>query len=105
MIDIRAVEEKAKQYAESVRGLNHRKTAAPDFVKGAEFVLSAFDYKWRDATKELPAYNTRVLVKKEGRFVNIGILVFDDGKKGGNKWLCGNSVRNWDIDYWMPLPE
>ena len=41
---------KAKEYADGIRGLTHKKTASVDFEKGAQFVLESM--KWRNAEKE-----------------------------------------------------
>lgn len=32
---------KAKEYADGIRGLTHKKTASVDFEKGAQFVLES----------------------------------------------------------------
>lgn len=93
---------KAKEYADGIRGLTHKKTASVDFEKGAQFVLESM--KWRNAEKDPPPLDTRVLVKSSGKFVNTGMLVFDSEHKK-NIWICGNTNRAWDINFWKPLPQ
>lgn len=93
---------KAKEYADGIRGLTHKKTASVDFEKGAQFVLDSM--KWRNAEKDPPPLDTRVLVKSSGKFVNTGMLVFDSEHKK-NIWICGNTNRAWDINFWKPLPQ
>lgn len=70
--------------------------------KGAQFVLESM--KWRNAEKDPPPLDTRVFVKSSGKFVNTGMLVFDSEHKK-NIWICGNTNRAWDIDFWKPLPQ
>lgn len=65
---------KAKEYADGIRGLTHKKTASVDFEKGAQFVLESM--KWRNAKKDPPPLDTRVLVKSSGKFVIIRISAF-----------------------------
>lgn len=97
----KTIKQKAKEYAESIHGLTHKKTAPIDFEKGALFVLELI--RWKDAVKDPPPLGTRVLVKKTGSFVNTGMLIYDSEKKK-NVWICGNTNRAWDIDLWKPLP-
>lgn len=106
------IKKKSKEYAESLKGIMRKSTASVDFEAGALFVLESLKTnkqvrrknKWKDVMKELPQPKTLVLVKKSGKFVNIGMLTYDSESKK-NVWLCGNSNRHWDIDFWMPLPE
>ena len=42
--------------------------------------------------------------KEFRKFVNTGMLVFDSEHKK-NIWICGNTNRAWDIDFWKPLPQ
>lgn len=99
------VGEAAKRYAESVKGINHNKTAAFDFIKGYEYALN--HQIWHDASVELPPLNTTVIVRKTGRWTNLGMLVNinDTGSKDEIRWVCGNSIRNWYVEQWMYLPS
>lgn len=101
-MDINIIKEKAREYANGIHGITHKRTASVDFEKGAQFVLESM--KWRNAEKDPPPLDTRVFVKSSGKFVNTGMLVFDSEHKK-NIWICGNTNRAWDIDFWEPLPQ
>ena len=101
-MDINIIKEKAREYANGIHGITHKRTASVDFEKGAQFVLESM--KWRNAEKDPPPLDTRVLVKSSGKFVNTGMLVFDSEHKK-NIWICGNTNLSWDIDFWKPLPQ
>ena len=96
------IKDKAREYGETVHGLTRKKTAPVDFEKGAMFIIKHFG--WRDTKGSLPPLNELVLVKRTGKFVNIGMLVYSQELKK-EVWLCGNSNKAWDIDFWMPLPK
>lgn len=93
------IEIKSKEYAASKSGLNHRKTAARDFMEGYKYAT-----QWIDAKSNPPEVGRRVLVKCSGTFVNTGMLRYNSEIKK-YEWICGNSNRAWDIDFWLPLPE
>lgn len=101
-MDINIIKEKAREYANGIHGITHKRTASVDFEKGAQFVLESM--KWRNAEKDPPPLDTRVFVKSSGKFVNTGMLVFDSEHKK-NIWIYGNTNRAWDIDFWKPLPQ
>lgn len=78
-MDINIIKEKAREYANGIHGITHKRTASVDFEKGAQFVLESM--KWRNAEKDPPPLDTRVFVKSSGKFVNTGMLVFDSEHK------------------------
>ena len=59
-MDINIIKEKAREYANGIHGITHKRTASVDFEKGAQFVLESM--KWRNAEKDPPPLDTRVLV-------------------------------------------
>lgn len=67
-MDINIIKEKAREYANGIHGITHKRTASVDFEKGAQFVLESM--KWRNAEKDPPPLDTRVFVKSSGKFVN-----------------------------------
>ena len=38
-MDINIIKEKAREYANGIHGITHKRTASVDFAKGAQFVL------------------------------------------------------------------
>ena len=82
-MDINIIKEKAREYANGIHGITHKRTASVDFEKGAQFVLESI--KWRNAEKDPPPLGTRVLVKSSGRFVNTGMLMYDSEHRKNNK--------------------
>lgn len=108
------IKKKSKEYADGLNGIMRKSTALVDFEAGALFALELLkadkpsrrksENQWKDVRKELPPSGERVLVKNVGKFINIGIMMYDSESKK-NVFLCGNSNRHWDIDFWMPLPE
>lgn len=48
-MDINIIKEKAREYANGIHGITHKRTASVDFEKGAQFVLESM--KWRNAEK------------------------------------------------------
>ena len=51
-MDINIIKEKAREYANGIHGITHKRTASVDFEKGAQFVLESM--KWRNAEKDPP---------------------------------------------------
>lgn len=108
------IKKKSKEYADGLNGIMRKSTALVDFEAGALFMLESLktdkhsrsksENQWKDVKKELPQPGERVLVKNVGKFINIGMMMYDSESKK-NVFLCGNSNRHWDIDFWMPLPE
>ena len=99
------IEERARAFAESVKGMNHRKTAAHDFMAGVDFAIANLGFPaWRDAVKDPPQKEVRVLVKREGCFLATGKLTYNTEKKR-DEWHSGGSLRAWNVTHWMPLPD
>ena len=51
-MDINIIKEKAREYANGIHGITHKRTASVDFEKGARFVLESI--KWRNAEIDPP---------------------------------------------------
>lgn len=110
------IEEAARNYAAGVTGVNHKKTAARDFVEGAKFAMSKAP-RWVSVKESLPPLGSTVIAKRAGRWINLARylpvkeeligsrLLHKVAPSGKGEWIIGNTNRNWDVTHWMKLPE
>lgn len=95
------VSKMARDYAALQSGVMRQQTAAIDFQAGWDEAN-----KWIPVTESMPPSGERVLVKCEGKWVNIGKwdnICPEEYSKDDYRWLVGNTNKNWEVTHWRRL--